>query len=236
MFRTIIWFIYFWAYLVGLLPKLNRALKLQHTDMPAADAIGAVEVKKWAASLLKLAGVKVEVTGLENIPTDTPVVFVSNHQGNFDIPIMLACLDKPHSLMAKKETLKIPLIRSWMKVLHCIFVDRGDARQAVASLNEAIANIKAGYSVIIFPEGTRSKGDEMGEFKAGSFRIAAKTGVPIVPLCLNGTYRAMEANGNLICPAAVTLKILPPVPTKGLSKEELKALPEQMRSLIAQNK
>ncbi|WP_312640466.1 lysophospholipid acyltransferase family protein [Hydrogenoanaerobacterium sp.] len=234
--RTIAWFIYFWTYLVFLIPKMRKVERLDAEGRAAErDAIVQREVRNWANALLRCAGVRVHVSGLENIPDET-AVFVSNHQGNFDIPILLTALPHANGLVAKQELKKLPLIRTWMKHLTCVFIDRQNPRQSVAALGAAADNVRNGYSVIVFPEGTRSKGDKIGEFKSGAFKIALKTKAPIIPVCIDGSYKVMEANGNWIRPAEVNVKILPPVFTEGLSKEDAKDLPEQVRSLIVSNK
>ena len=140
--RTIIWFIYFWGYLLAVLPKTHRMKKLtQAGKIEERDAIVTEAVQKWSRRLLKLAGVKVTVQGLENIP-EGAVVFVSNHQGLFDIPTLLGYLDRPHGLIAKKEAEKIPMIRTWMRYLGCIFLDRENARSAMNSLREGTELLK----------------------------------------------------------------------------------------------
>lgn len=230
--RTIIWFLYFILYFICLIPKLwyvKHLDKKGEKEKVQAQLDKAVAV--WADRLMRLAGMKIEVEGRENLP-EGPAVFVSNHQGNFDIPLLLTRLDRPHGFIAKIETLKLPLVRDWMKLLHCVFLDRKDARSAVASLNSGIRELKDGYSIIIFPEGTRSRGPEMGEFKLGAFTIAGKAKVPVVPLRIDGTYRAMEANGMWIRPAQVHLTILPPIQTHDKTKAELKVLGEEVRELI----
>lgn len=231
--RTIIWFIYFWGYLIAVLPKIHRLKKLtQAGKIEERDALVSQAVQKWSRRLLKLAGVKVTVQGLENIPKGA-CVFVSNHQGLFDIPTLLGYLDKPHGLIAKKEADKIPMIRTWMRYLGCIFLDRENARSAMGSLRKGTELLQKGYSITIFPEGTRSRGDQMGEFKNGAFKMAEKAKVPLVPVRISGTYKVMEANHMWIKPAEVTLTILPPIPTAGLSREELKGLGATIREEIA---
>lgn len=231
--HTIFWFIYFWLYLIMMIPGLFKAAWLQKKGrMEEYDAYISKHVGRWARSLLRAAGAKVTVHGMEHIPQEA-AVFVSNHQGNFDVPIMLGHIGKPKALLAKAELAKLPFIRKWMKHLRCIFIDRNNVRQAIKSLNEAGKLVENNYSVVVFPEGTRSKNDELGEFKPGAFRIAAKTGVPIVPIRIQGSYKLMEVNGFWISPADVTVTILPPVPTKELSKTEIAALPNQVKELIA---
>lgn len=235
--RTIIWFIYFWGYLLFALPKLRKARRLESAgDLDARDALVESMVQGWARSLLRLAGVAVEIDGLENIP-DGPAVFVPNHQSYFDIPVLLAWLDKPHPLVSKQEVKKIPLIRDWMELLDCVFIDRDNARQSVAALGEAARNMtQRGRSFIIFPEGTRSRGEQMGEFKNGGFRAALKAGVPVVPVVIDGTYRVMEANHMWIKPAHVKVRVLPAVPTAGMTREESKAIGQRVHDLIADAK
>lgn len=237
MIKTILWFTYFWLYLIFALPKLKRAQRLNAAgELEARDRIVEPTIQRWARSLLRLAGVTVEVSGLENIP-DEPVVFVPNHQSYFDIPVLLAWLDRPHPLIAKQEIRRIPLIRSWMELLDCVFIDRDNARQSVAALGEAARNMtQRSRSFIIFPEGTRSRGDTVGEFKNGGFRAALKAGVPVVPVVIDGSYRAMEAHNMRIHSAAVKLRVLEPVPTKGLSREEGKLIGEEIRQRIVEAK
>ena len=235
--RTIIWFIYFWGYLLLALPKMKKAQRLAAAgELDARDAMVEGMVQKWARSLLRLAGVTVEITGLENIPAG-PSVFVPNHQSYFDILVLLAWLDKPHPLVSKQEVKKIPLIRTWMEQLGCVFIDRDNARQSVAALGDAAREITGrGRSFVIFPEGTRSRGDAMGEFKNGGFRAALKAGVPVVPVVIDGTYRAMEANDMWIHPARVRVKVLPAIPTQGMSREESKAIGQRVHDMIAAEK
>lgn len=231
--RTIIWFIYFAVYFICLTPYMFYIKHLIKTgqEEKAEEKMNPVVIK-WASRLMRLAGVKVHVQGKENIPEGGPCVFVSNHQGNFDIPVLLTSLDKPHGFIAKVETKKIPLVSTWMQFLHCLFLDRKDARSAVASLNGGIETLKEGHSLIIFPEGTRSRGTEMGEFKLGAFSIAAKAKVPVVPIRLEGSYKAMEANNMFIKPADVYVKILPAIATEGRTKAELKEMGDAVYDLI----
>lgn len=237
MLRTLVWFAYFWGYLVLHIPALNKGLKaLDAGDWQTADALAKKHVPQWANRLLKLAGVTVTVEGKENIPADRPCVFVGNHRSYYDIPLMLTQLDAPHALVAKQQVEKIPLVRGWMRLLHCVFLNRDDARKAMGALNEAIDNVNKGYSVGIFPEGTRNKGEEgtLLEFKSGAFRIATKTGAPVVPVAITGSRDIMENNHMLMHPAHVVMRILPPVETAQLSKAETKELPQRTAALIGE--
>lgn len=234
MFRTIVWFGYFWLYLIKIMPKYFKVKKLfKEGKIEERDKLVASVASKWARDLLKLAGAKVKVIGAENVPMDRAVLFVSNHQGNFDIPILLGYIDEPKAFVAKIEMLKLPLISTWMKQMNCVFMDRHDMRQSLRVMNEATEYLKQGYSMSIFPEGTRSRGEAMGEFKAGSLRIAIKANVPIVPVTIKGSYKLMEQNGFIIKPAEVEVIISEPIETLGLTKEQTNGLNEAVRSIIA---
>lgn len=232
--RTVIWFIYFWLYLVCVYP-VQRSLEhkkekggLTEKDRERLDRI----VRKWALRLLALAGVTYTVKGKENIPKDRAVLFTPNHQGYFDIPLVITQLDRVNPLVAKKELARLPLVVNWMNLIDCLFLDRGHPRSSVKVFSEMEKMLKGGRSVIIFPEGTRSKGDELGEFKEGAFKAALKTGVPIVPVAIDGSYKAMEANNMKIHPAHVNITILPAVETDKLGREEAKHIGFAIRDMI----
>lgn len=235
MLRTILWFIYFGIHLIAIQPSLVRVNRLAEQGKTIEhDHLIDQTAKKWARSLVKLAGVTVVTTGEENIPPEGSVLFVSNHQGNFDIPILLGYIEKPKAFIAKIELLKLPLIRTWMIHLKCVFMDRSDIRQSLKVINQAADHLKEGYSMVIFPEGTRSKNETLGEFKPGSLKLALKAGVPIVPVAIQGSYKIMEQNGFLIKPAHVKITIFDPIPTAGLTKEQATELPERVRKIIEQ--
>ncbi|EKN42049.1 1-acyl-sn-glycerol-3-phosphate acyltransferase, partial [Clostridium botulinum CFSAN001627] len=120
----------------------------------------------------------------------------------------------------------------WMKEMKCVFMDRQNVRAAVKTINEGVENLKNGYSMLIFPEGTRSRGENLGEFKKGSMKLGIKAGVPIVPIAINGTYNVLEANGRKIKAADVDLIICPPIYPNELSKEEQNNLSETIKDII----
>jgi 1-acyl-sn-glycerol-3-phosphate acyltransferase len=187
----------------------------------------------WAKLVMKAAGARINIIGLENIPKDQTLLFVSNHQSNFDIPLLLSCIDIPKGFIAKKELEHWPFISTWMKYINCIFMDRDNLRKSAESIVEGIKLLQSGYSMVVFPEGTRSKGKPVNEFKGGSFKLATKSKCPIVPITINGTYKLMESNNNLVKSANIELVIHPPIETSKLSKDELETLPETVRSIIS---
>ncbi len=233
MIRTITWYIHFAWSLLMTIPSIYKVKSLENKGMiKEKEEFVSKFTSKWALSQLKAAGAQVKVFGEENIPRDIPVVFISNHQGNFDIPILMSKINKPKGFIAKIETKKIPVVRDWMEYIHCVFMDRSNLRKSAASIIEGVKIIKEGHSLIIFPEGTRSKGGPLGEFKAGSFKLATKSKAPIVPITINGSYKLMEGNDNKIKPASVEIYVHPAIETKNLTKEEEDALPNRVVNII----
>ncbi|MBD5638203.1 1-acyl-sn-glycerol-3-phosphate acyltransferase [Clostridium botulinum] len=185
----------------------------------------------WANFIVKGIGIRINKKGLENVP-DGPCLFVGNHQGLLDVPVIVSSLDRYVGFVAKKEMLKLRILTYWMKEMKCVFMDRQNVRAAVKTINEGVENLKNGYSMLIFPEGTRSRGENLGEFKKGSMKLGIKAGVPIVPIAINGSYKVREANGGKIKAADVDLIVCPPIYPKELSKEEQNNLSETIKEII----
>ena len=205
--RTIAMFIYLFGYMIlhyGILRRAERAAAAG--DTATVEQIVNQHIPRWSRGILKVTGVSLSVEGLE----------------------------KPHGILAKEELEKIPLLNRWMKLLGCVFVQRDDVRASVRALNDATAIVEGGRSFVIFPEGTRYKGEEggAGEFKAGAFRIAVKTGAPVVPVAVTGARALFETNGNRCRPGGVRIKIMSPIQTAGMSKAEQKQLPDAVRQSI----
>ena len=232
--RTIYWYVSFMCTLIGTLPKLNKVKRLeQQGKLEERDAYVHQASTKWMLDNIRRSGSTVEVIGSQNIPQDETVLFISNHQGNFDIPLLMAYIDKPKGFISKIEAKKIPIVVKWMELIHCVFMDRSTLKGSAGAIIEGIKVLKSGHSLVIFPEGTRSRQNQMGEFKHASFKLATKPGIPIVPVTIDGSYKIMEQNNNKIKPAQVKLTIHPMITTKGLSKEELENLPDQVAATIA---
>ncbi len=235
MLRSIVWYIYFF---IALLISMPRMIKTKSLDKKGLEKEKERVVYKattsWANGLLKVAGVKVTVHGLENLPKDKNVLFIGNHQGNFDIPIYISKIPGLKGFVSKIEVKKIPGVSTWMEYMHCIFMDRSNIRKAAEAIVQGVKVLKDGHSLVIFPEGTRSKGDKMGDFKAGSFKLATKSKVPIVPVTMSGSYKIMESNSRkwIIKPANVDLYIHPAIETANLTKEEQDALPKKVYEII----
>ena len=232
--RTIALFVYLFGYMIVHYATLRRAERaLAAGDLDTVEQIVKANIPRWSRGILHVTGARMTVEGQENIPAG-PCVFVGNHRSYYDIPILLTALDAPHGILAKEELEKIPLLNRWMKLLGCVFVQRDDVRASVRALNDATAIVEGGRSFVIFPEGTRYKGEEggAGEFKAGAFRIAVKTSAPVVPVAVTGARALFETNGNRCRPGSVRIKIMPPIQTAGMSKAEQKQLPDAVRQSI----
>lgn len=234
MFKTIIAVFRFFFYLIARQGAQRKMLRLQASgEIAERDKQIAPMVQEWARYVVGLSGKQttVSVSGQENLPMDRAAVFVANHQSYMDIPVLLGYVKKPMAFIAKVEILKVPFLSGWMKLMECVFLNRGNPRQSVKDMESAVEKIKKGYSLLIFPEGHRSKGDAPGAFKAGSFKLAFKSAAPIVPVTIDGTWKLFEGE-NKLNPADVRVTIHPPVETEGLSKEEQHQVVEQVEKTI----
>ncbi|MDR1067089.1 MAG: 1-acyl-sn-glycerol-3-phosphate acyltransferase [Clostridiales bacterium] len=219
--------------LIFRLPILWRIKKskssLTENEYMAAVAKGASGIIE---KYMKITGSTLNIKGKENIPKEEAVLFVANHQGNFDLSVFLYGIDKPKGYVSKMEASKIPLMSAWMREMRCLFIDRDDLRQSAAIITEGVKLLKNGYSLVVFPEGSRSRGLEVGEFKGGSFKLATKSNVPIIPVSLNGSYKIMEMNKNRVIGGRIDAIIHPPLFTKGLTREETAEIPQKVKEII----
>lgn len=185
----------------------------------------------YSRFVFTLFRIKVEVKGRENIPESGNICFISNHQGLADIPLIVGYIPKTVGFIAKEELKKIPVLNIWMKAMKCVLIDRTNARNAVIAINRAIENIQNGHPMVIFPEGTRSRGNEMGSFKPGSFKLVTGANCIAIPVTINGTFNIVETTG-MITPARLTLTIHPPIDVSTLSQTEKSKLSEQVEGIV----
>ena len=172
-FRSICIAVYVFFYLIFTTPMRARLKKLEKTDPQEASRIAQEQVQKVFKHLLKISGVTIEVNGLENIPDD--------------IIVTGATIPGGVGFVAKDSLGKIPGLSSWMKRIHCLFLDRSDVRKGLQTILEGVDYLKEGYSMCIYPEGTRSTTGELGEFKGGSLKMAQRAKAPVVPVAITGT-------------------------------------------------
>jgi 1-acyl-sn-glycerol-3-phosphate acyltransferase len=152
-----------------------------------------------------------------------------------DILAMLGNLDRNIGIIAKKELKKNKVASGWMKELKCVFIDRNDIRKSLIAINEGAENLKNGKNMLIFPEGTRSKGPKMNEFKKGSLKMALKAKAPIVPITIDGGYRYFEGNNYLMKKGIIKITVGKTIYTEQLSRDEIKNLSETIYKEIEKN-
>lgn len=179
-----------------------------------------------------LSGAELILDGLDNIPAEGGVVLCSNHQGAFDIPLLLGYMPRQLGFVAKQELRKIPLLGWWMAQLGCLFLDRTNRRQALTVMRAGVAALKGGEALVVFPEGTRSGSSTLGEFRQGSLRMAVSAGVPVVPITIVDSYRLREAQGWRIRPAKVRVVVSPPLDTAGMQREDKRELLATVRETM----
>lgn len=194
----------------------------------------SLAIVNWAFRVcLWFSGVSLTVIGEEKVPKDTAVLYVGNHRSYFDILLTYTRVPRPTGYIAKKEMLRYPLLVNWMKNLHCLFLDRDNIKEGLKTILEAIDKIKAGISICIFPEGTRNRvPDTFLPFHEGSFKIAEKSGCPIVPMCLNNSAAIFEDHLPKIRRAHVILEYCDPIFLSELPKAERKFAGARVQQII----
>lgn len=223
MLRSILFLAFGIIVMILLLPvSLILLIFRDKSDGAGPSRLMDICIQPGFRALAEIAGLKTETRGLENIPED-PALFIGNHQGNMDALTSMICLGKMKPALVKHQLMKLPLARIYIALDSCVPIDRADVRQSLTALRKVSEKLKAGHSVIIFPEGTRSKGPDMHEFKHGAFKAAVWAGVPIVPFASDGSYKAFEEKGRLV-PTTVKFSVLPPIPPeefKGMKTQEI---------------
>lgn len=229
MIRTI------WVYLNILLSVIVVGGAVVVRSLFPARSLGVYDwaTRDWSRWILRVAGVQVQVEGIDNVRLDEPQIFASNHVSWFDVWTLAASIPKRNRFVAKKELEKIPLFgRAWKAAGH-ISVDRGDRSSAIRSLKQAGDRLhKDNISVVIYPEGTRSRTGEMGAFKKGAFMLALNAGVDIVPVAILGTRAIMAAGGWRIRPGRIILRFGEPVRTSDYPAARRDELIQEVRDRI----
>ena len=188
----------------------------------------------WARGILFVSRIKVTVNGLANIDPTQSYVYMSNHQSNFDIPVLLAYLPVQFRWLAKAELFKIPIFGRAMRGAGYVKIDRFNQEAAFESLNEAARKMKNGVSIMIFPEGTRSRDGNIRSFKKGGFIMALDAAVPIVPVVLKGTWTIMDKSSLRINTGEVSLNIETPIATTDYTRENKDDLIKSVRAVISE--
>ena len=211
-------------FLILSIPLLLILRVVDHYDTKRRQRISLKVIQGVFRLILKIAGVRITVEGRENIPQGQAVMYVGNHRGYFDILTGYVTVPDLMGFVAKKEMLRYPLLRTWMKYVNCLFLDRKNIKEGLKTILSAIAQIKEGVSVWIFPEGTRNENGllDLLEFHEGSMKIAEKSGCPIVPVAIKGTAEIFEEHIPFIRPGHVVIRYGEPFFVKELEPSKRK--------------
>ena len=233
MIRFLLVVLFLFLYLLLGIPVLGIEWIIGKFNKNLSD-YQSLRLVQWAFNvILKISGVEVTVIGEENVP-DEPVLFIGNHRSYFDILLTYSRCKRLTGYVAKKEMLRYPLLRDWMKRLYCLFLDRENPKEGLKTILQAIDYEKNGISICIFPEGTRNDGEELSmlPFHNGSFKIAEKSGCAIVPMSLNNTVSIFEAHLPFIRKTHVVLEYGKPIYMKDMDKETKKHIGEYCQKII----
>lgn len=212
------------SFLVYSYPCIKKQQKLALTD-PARQSEESLRViQKILRRLFRLSGSELTVIGRENIP-DGAVLYVGNHRSYFDIVTLYPLFPKPTGFVAKKEMSTWATLADWMRLGNCVFMNRKDLKEGLKAILESVEKIKAGISLVIFPEGTRNTSEDIRElmpFHEGSMKIATKSGCPVIPVAITGTRDIFERQFPCIRPSKVTVEFGKPIYIRELSPEDRK--------------
>lgn len=223
--RTLFFFTGFCLYQVLILPALlyfEWAAKHKGAA-PVRKQVYAI-IRVWGKLTCILAGTRLTRIDHSDASPGEPLLIVSNHQADFDIPLLSGYAGRSLAFVAKKELANLPLISRWMRLVGCIFLDREDKRKQVAQIRETIEILKEGQSMVIFPEGTRSGSDAMAPFSKGSLNIALKAGVRIQPVTLQGTWQLKTKGKMQFTGGSVRMVLHPTINPESLSTDDLARL------------
>lgn len=233
MIRFIITALFVVLFLIISIPLLFVEWIIGKCNMDAKNK-SSLAIVNWAFRVVRfLSGAKVDYIGLENVPKDSSVLYIGNHRSFFDVVLTYVMVPRPCGYVAKKEMEKVPLLSHWMRNLHCKFLDRKDLKAGLTTILDAIKDAKNGISICIFPEGTRCK--EEGAFlpfHEGSFKIAQKSGVPIIPMTILNSASIFENHLPKIKKAHVIIVYGEPVYIKDLSPEDKKQVGVYVQRII----
>ena len=224
MIRLVLTAVFVFLFLVLSIPLLIAEWIIGKFN-PDLKSKSSLAIVNWAFRwVIRIAGTKVIVKGEENVPEDTAVLYVGNHRSYYDIILTYVRVPRPTGYVAKKEMLRYPLLTNWMKNLHCLFLDRENIKEGLKTILTGVEKVKSGISICIFPEGTRNKvNDTFLPFHDGSFKIAEKGDVPVLPMTIYNSAAVFEDHIPKVKRATVVIEYGKPVYLKDLEKEERKA-------------
>lgn len=233
--RTILALIWVVVYVILAIPAMIYMMIIHGKDPWRAEKTARAWICFLFRGLILLAGTRVTIRGLENVPEDTAVIYIGNHRSFFDVILTYAHCKRPTSYIAKAEVEKLPLFGLWGKMLMALFFDQSDMKASVKMILEAINRLKAGISIFIFPEGTRNRAPSLtplGEFRDGSFKLASKTGCPVIPVAMAKIDDIWEAHFPWLKKTSVTITYGAPVYFADLTPEQKKYPGRYFRDLM----
>lgn len=207
-------------------PFILHALLTRRGDVLFRVGCNAARAAMW------LAGIRVRIEGLANIPPGV-CIFVGNHSSNVDPPAVVLSIPRRVSMLGKKEVFAIPLLGTALRLTSFVAVDRADREAAAGSIEEALRHLKGGISFLVFPEGTRSPDGRLRRFKKGTFLMAIRAGVPIVPVSVVGAQERMPRGSKAIHPGEVIVRFHPPISTASLTTENKSELLQKVFAVVA---
>ena len=235
MIRFILVILTAFLYLILSIPVLLVLLLIRKKKPEVCDKVSRALIRWIFRVILFFSGTKVTVKGQENIPKDRAVLYIGNHRSYFDILVTYTTVPGSCGFVAKKELSRIPLLKNWMELIHCLFLDRSDIKQGLQMILSGCEEIKSGTSICIFPEGTRNRNQDeldMLPFHEGSFKIATKTKCPVIPIAISNSADIFEAHFPKIKPAKVVVEYGKPIYPDELSKEDKKHIGEYTQNII----
>ena len=228
MFRTL------WTALVVVLVTIPSATATIVVAMFKSNA-ALIDwfIRQWARSIVWAAGIDLRTENIDRVDRKQRYIIIANHYSYFDIPCIFVAIPQPIRFMAKVSLFKIPIFGWSIGRAGFIPIDRKNRRTAVKSFELAVERIRKGNTVVVFPEEGRSRERTMREFQRGAFLLALRSGLPILPVAIDGTYDVFSARARTVTPGPVTIKVGTPIPTEGLTVRDKDRLLTESRAQIA---
>jgi len=222
-----------WAAFVGVgatipFAIMTLAVAVFRSNARVIDGI----IRMWARIVVWGAGIDLRAEGTERVDRQQRYILIANHSSYFDIPCIFAAIPQPIRFMAKVSLFKIPIFGWALGRSGFIPIDRKNRRTAVKSFELAVARIRKGNTVVVFPEEGRSRERAMRAFQRGGFLLALRSGLPILPVAIVGTYDVFRAGAKRVTPGPVTIKVGTPIPTEGLTVRDKDRLLQESREQI----
>ena len=200
--------------------------------MLGSDRAAYAQVRAWAWALHAVTGIRCRITGLEHVPSTGSYVVVSSHTSHLDGPAIVRALPHPVYFVIKKELTRIPLWGYAVVKIGFIAVDRSDSEQARSEMARAAEAVRAGRRILVFAEGTRSPDGRLQPFKKGGFHLAVESQVSVLPVAVNGSHRLLPKGALAARPGRLEVAVGPPIPTSGLSQEDIPELVARTREAV----